>query len=88
MTHTDKARRCSSTVTPRRRNHADGNDCCPVEGIEATAVFCRQLGGDADIVIGIPAKEDCLHHFSGKVIIGPTQFHHLSLCGVELFLDG
>jgi hypothetical protein len=66
----------------------DDNDCCPVEGIKAAAVFRRQLGGDAGVVIGIPAKEDCLHHFSVKVIIGLTQFHRLGLCGVELFLDG
>jgi hypothetical protein len=73
---------------PRRRHHTDNNDYCLVEGIEATDVFCQQLGGDVGIVIGIPAKEDCLHHLSGKVIIGLTQFHCLGLRGVELLLDG
>jgi hypothetical protein len=71
-----------------RRHHVDSGDCYLVEGAEAVAVFHRQLGGDAGIVIGIPAKEDHLYRLSGQLIIGSTQLHHLSLCGVELLLDG
>jgi len=51
-------------------------------------VFCRQLGGDTGVVVGIPAKEDHLCRLLGQVIIGPTQLHHLGLCDVELLLDG
>ena len=29
------------------------------------------------VVVGIPAKEDHLHHLHGQVIIGPTQLRRL-----------
>ena len=50
---------------PYRRHHADGGDCCLVEGVEAMAIFRRQLGGDVGVVISIPVKEDCLRHLLG-----------------------
>jgi hypothetical protein len=73
---------------PRRHHRADNSDYCLVEGVKVAAVFCRQLGGDAGVVIGIPTKEDHLRHLSGQVIIGLTQLCRLGLRGVELFLDG
>jgi hypothetical protein len=66
----------------------DNGNCYLVEGAEAAAVFHRQLGGDAGIVIGILVKKDHLYRLSGQLIIGSTQLHRLSLCGVELLLDG
>ena len=53
---------------PSRRHHADSGDCCLVEGVEAAAIFHRQLGGDAGVVISIPVKEDCLCRLLASVI--------------------
>jgi hypothetical protein len=51
------------------------------------AIFHRQ-GSDTGVVVGIPMKEDRLHCLPGQVIIGLMQLCHLSLCGMELLLDG
>ena len=45
---------------PCRCHHTDNGDCSLVKVIKAAPVFHQQLGGDVGVVVGIPAKEDCI----------------------------